>query len=190
VREQALSCLEAIASRAEASGSLDRRSAREALDFLRSFADRCHHGKEEQRLFPLLEARGMPRSGGPTGVLSDEHQLGRKLLLEMAEAIERNALADFALPARWYVELMRAHIAKEDLRLFPMAEQLLSTADDEQLLTSFETAERTEMGQGTHEHYLALAHRLAERLAVPRAAACAACGCAGQPSNGSIQAGR
>jgi len=35
------------------------------IDFLREFADTCHHGKEEEILFPALEVAGIPRDGGP-----------------------------------------------------------------------------------------------------------------------------
>ena len=38
------------------------------VDCLRNFADRCHHYKEEQLLFPLLIDRGIPSAGGPIGV--------------------------------------------------------------------------------------------------------------------------
>ncbi len=45
VIEQVLNCLEIIAQRAEADSKLDTDSANQAIDFLRNFADRCHHGK-------------------------------------------------------------------------------------------------------------------------------------------------
>ncbi len=35
------------------------------VDFIRNFADRCHHGKEEDNLFPAMEKRGIPRQAGP-----------------------------------------------------------------------------------------------------------------------------
>jgi hemerythrin-like domain-containing protein len=176
VIEQVLACLEAIADRAEQSGSLDAESARQALDFFRTFADRCHHGKEETHLFPLLEARGMPRFGGPTGVLLTEHEQGRSLLAAMAAAIERNSPADFIPAARSYAKLMREHIWKEDHRLFLMAGQFLSTTDDEQLVGSFESAEHFEMGEGTHENQVEIANRLADCFGVARATAPVACG--------------
>ena len=46
------------------------------LEFFRTFADRCHHGKEEDCLFPLLEQKGLPREGGPIGVMLHEHGQG------------------------------------------------------------------------------------------------------------------
>lgn len=52
------------------------------LEFFRLFADRCHHGKEEDFLFPLLEREGIPR-GGPIGVMLSVHGRGRELIHEM-----------------------------------------------------------------------------------------------------------
>jgi hemerythrin-like domain-containing protein len=46
-----LDCLEAVADAASGSSELDARSAADILDFLSTFADRCHHAKEEQCLF-------------------------------------------------------------------------------------------------------------------------------------------
>jgi hemerythrin-like domain-containing protein len=60
VIEQVLDCLERIADNCSAQGSLNRESAEAAIDFFRTFADRCHHGKEETYLFPAMEACGFP----------------------------------------------------------------------------------------------------------------------------------
>src|SRR5262245_60786760 len=95
VIEQVLNCLEKLADRCEAGETLDNTSASEALPFFRNFADRCHHGKEEGHLFPLLEARGFSRQGGPTGVMLHEHEEGRGLLTAMARAVERGTPHEF-----------------------------------------------------------------------------------------------
>ena len=47
------------------------------VEFMRTYADRCHHGKEEDLLFPALERRGVPMRGCPVGALLGEHKLGR-----------------------------------------------------------------------------------------------------------------
>src|SRR5262245_578365 len=65
VIEQVLDCLQRIGENAASSGTLDMDSARAALRVLRTFADRCHHGKEEERLFPMLAKRGLPTHVGP-----------------------------------------------------------------------------------------------------------------------------
>ncbi len=177
VIEQVLSCLERLAEHCESGAGLDARSAREALDFFRTFADRCHHGKEEGLLFPLLEARGLPRAGGPTGVMLHEHDEGRRLIAALAAAVEADVPREFARHARAYVHLLREHIGKEDHCLFPMAAAVLTDGDAEVLARSFAGVESSEMGEGTHERYLRLANDLAGRLGVPRATVAAACGC-------------
>jgi hemerythrin-like domain-containing protein len=176
VIEQVLNCLEKLADRCEAGEKLDGPSALEALEFFRNFADRCHHGKEEGHLFPLLEARGLGRQGGPTGVMLHEHEQGRGLVAAMAGAVERGAPREFVRHARAYVKLLREHIRKEDQCLFPMAVGILSGADAEALARRFEHVENAEMGEGTHEQFLQLANDLAERLDIPRAQVAPPCG--------------
>jgi hemerythrin-like domain-containing protein len=176
VIEQVLNCLEKLAERCEAGHELDAVSAREALDFFRNFADRCHHGKEEDCLFPLLEARGLARQGGPTGVMLHEHEEGRRLIAGLASAIDTDSPVEFARQAWAYVRLLRDHIRKEDHCLFPMAAAILSGTDAESLAQLFEHAENADMGEGTHERYLRLANDLADRLGVPRARVASGCG--------------
>ncbi len=180
VIEQVLNVLEVMARQAEGSGVLDTAAACEALDFLRMFADHSHHAKEENRLFPRLEARGLPRNGGPTGVMMYEHELGRGLLGRMATAIESRSANEFAAAAREYVMLLRDHIWKEDHRLFQMAERLLTANDDDELMNGFAAVEHDHLGDGTHEAYLAMATRLADQFGVsssPRVPT--KCGCSG-----------
>ncbi len=182
VIEQVLSCLERIAGQAQQNEKLDGAAARDALDFFRNFADRCHHGKEERHLFPLMEAKGFPRQGGPTGVMLHEHDEGRAhiqamhAVLEQAEAGAAAAVEQFVQHARAYVALLREHITKEDHCLFPMANRAFAPADQQRLLDAFTHVEHEQMGAGTHEHFLDLAQRLADKYGVP-AAPVVACGC-------------
>jgi len=175
VIEQVLASLQAITDQATRQGRLDGVSSRQALDFFRHFADGCHHGKEERHLFPLLESRGFSPSHGPTGVMRHEHEMGRHLLrgmaaeIEQAESGDADALKRFCLHAGTYIQLLRDHIFKEDHRLFPMAEEVLTDRDQDQLAESFAAVESKDMGPGTHEKYLAIANELADRFQVPRA---------------------
>jgi hemerythrin-like domain-containing protein len=136
------------------------------LEFFRIFADRCHHGKEEDCLFPLLEKKGLPRDGGPVGVMLHEHDEGRKLIGMMAEAAEAIAGGETDSDLKWadaaigYALLLRDHIAKENDILFAMAEQLLSESEQAQLVAAFEDVELNKLGAGTHERLHALMDRL------------------------------
>ena len=169
VIEQVLDVLEIMASRAETSGELDAASAGDAVSFFRAFADQCHHGKEEALLFPAMEAKGFAREGGPTGVMMQEHDLGRRCVRGMADAIEKGDAKSFARNGRAYVELLRQHIQKEDHCLFNMADQALNPAEQASLLAAFETVEHDHMGAGTHEKFLKLADDLADRYDVRHA---------------------
>jgi hemerythrin-like domain-containing protein len=185
--EQVLNCLEKIAEACRRDGKLDGRSAREAIDFFRNFADRCHHGKEETHFFPAMEAKGFSREQGPTGVMLREHDAGRSYIRAMNEAVDAAAAGDVDACAKFvhnawsYLDLLREHIQKEDHCLFGMANQTFSDEDQQKLLDAFAHVEAEEMGVDTHEKYLTLANELADRWNVLRAektVACHhACGC-------------
>ena len=165
-----LDCLERIAERANGPEGLDRESAGQALDFFRSFADRCHHAKEEDRLFPALVAKGMPKDAGPIAVMLAEHEQGREALACLGRAVDDagagvpGAAQRFAQYAGTYLTLLREHIQKENQVLFPMADRILGAAEQAQLLGEFEQAESTL--QGTSDRCLSLARGLCERLEV------------------------
>jgi hemerythrin-like domain-containing protein len=172
-----LAALESISRPAVPEERLDLRSAQEALDFLRGFADRCHHGKEEQLFFPALAARGLTRRVGPLAVMASEHEKGRTLLARMADGLAEakqskpGAAARFRSAATTYVALMRAHINKENGILFPLGDGMLSEAEQIALLVGFEHFEHDGMGSGAHERFLDIASGLCERLGLDQAQA-------------------
>ena len=143
---------------------------REVVDFLRTYADRLHHGKEEALLFPAMEARGMPADAGPTAAMRHEHDQGRLLVGRMAdladaEPFDRQA---FAGPALEFVALLRAHIGKEDHILFPMADRMLAESDLDQLGRAYQEAEDRDFDVDVHERYENWARALARRVGVDR----------------------
>lgn len=127
------------------------------VEFFRLFADKCHHGKEEDLLFPAMEGKGFPRHGGPVGVMLIEHDQGRAHMKEMAAASEEIANGDSHAVCRWvaaergYSDLLRGHIQKENNVLFVMAERVLSDDEQAELARGFEKIEIEKMGAGTHE---------------------------------------
>lgn len=155
--ERMLAIVEAATRRLQAGGNVPAEVYLKAADFFKNFADGCHHAKEETRLFPAMERRGIPRMGGPVGVMLAEHEQGRAYVRKMAQAAERyskgdpSAAADLVESGQGYVRLLSQHIAKEDGILFPMAEQVLSGAEQAQLSEEFDVIERERPGE--HEHY-------------------------------------
>ena len=145
---------------------------RKALVFFRHFADQCHHFKEEKVLFPALEEHGIPREGGPIGMMLQEHEEGRAHVKAMVTAVEQlstgNGTADEVLlaHARAYVTLLREHIQKEDDILFRMADEVIPADEQRRILKDFETHEAEEMGAGAHEKYLNMARDLGQEVKV------------------------
>ena len=136
------------------------------IEFFSVFVDQCHHGKEEELLFPALEASGVPREKGPIGVMLAEHQQGRDYIQKMKEAISQydeghqEAAAKLVKNARGYITLLRQHIDKENNVLFPIGDNRLSEKKKEELWEGFETIERQKIGVGKHEEF----HKMIEYL--------------------------
>jgi hemerythrin-like domain-containing protein len=136
------------------------------LDFLKGFVDRCHHGKEEDVLFPELERRGVKRVGGPIGVMLMEHDAGRGHVRAMTDGLDRlrrgeaDAVAAIRGSTRAYRELLQAHIDKENNVLFPMADRLVPDDVAATMIEKFEEIERDRVGAGKHEAYHAMLHHL------------------------------
>lgn len=171
VIERVLDALETAANRLDAGTPVRPGLFLQAADFIRGFADGCHHRKEEGILFPALEAAGIPAEGGPIGVMLFEHEEGRKLTAamraaaEQLEAGESQAAAAVARSALGYVALLRQHIAKENNVLFPMADQVIRGRAQAEVAEGFERVEHEETGQGVHERYLALADAIEQEAA-------------------------
>jgi hemerythrin-like domain-containing protein len=172
--EQVLNCLEKIVEQTDTEKKLEKESALEAIDFCRAFADGCHHAKEEAHLFPMMEANGFSGGCSPVAVMQREHELGRLYVQGMAAAVEAASAGDpealkwFVQHGRSYVTLLREHIHKEDICLFPAADHRLTESDQQQLLAALEKIESEEIGRATHAKYHALADQLADRFGVSR----------------------
>lgn len=163
VIERALAVVDKL-TRAPIEESLE--SWKKALDFIRNFADQCHHLKEEKILFPALEKHGIPREGGPIGMMLLEHEEGRDYVRSMMAAVKlcadeieagKEMLVD---NAKSYLRLLREHIQKEDEILFKIADDVIPADEQTMLLRMFEEHEAKEMGEGVHEKYLRLVEDL------------------------------
>ncbi|MHB0885887.1 MAG: hemerythrin domain-containing protein [Bacillota bacterium] len=161
VIELVLGAIDREARKADQGEPVDPSFFAQAIEFIRTFADRCHHGKEEGILFKAMAEKGVPVQGGPIGVMLGDHEEGRRFVRAAREALDHNDLRAVAENLMKYTALLRQHIMKEDNVLYPMAEQVMSPDEMDDLVKRFETVEREEMGEGTHERYHQLAHTLA-----------------------------
>jgi PAS domain S-box-containing protein len=130
-----------------------------SLDFFETFMDRCHNMKEEKVLFPKLEQRGIPKEGGPIGVMLMEHQKEREFLKAIRGSLDGGESESVLDECKDFAELVKDHVWKEDDTLYPMGKRVLSESDAQKLVIGFEGIEK-ELGKGVHEKY----HELAESL--------------------------
>jgi hemerythrin-like domain-containing protein len=136
------------------------------LEFLSIFVDKCHHGKEEEFLFPALEKTGILREGGPIGVMLNEHEQGRKLVARLKVAVrsytsgDKTAAGSIHVTANEYIALLTQHIVKENTVLFPMADARLNSDKDTELFEAFEQLEQNRIGIGKHAEFHALLDQL------------------------------
>lgn len=164
-----LDAAEREVGRIQDGGTVNADTLEKIVDFFRNFADRCHHAKEETQLFAKMQERGMPGDRGPIAVMLVEHDEGRRRVRAVAEALSQAkkgdslAIASLKENLLAYVQLLRAHIDKEDDILYPMADQLFTPEDQRALTEAFEKIEAEEIGEGVHDKYHRLAHELAER---------------------------
>ena len=154
-----------LAESLEKGEAVEPETLKNMVEFMRIFADKCHHGKEEAQLFPLLEKRGVPVRGCPMGVLIHEHQTGRTLVTGLAEAAEGYQKGDPAARdallknIRGITDLYPGHIWKEDYLLFPMANKVLNAEDQQSLSEEFEKVEEA-IGRDVHQRLAHLADHL------------------------------
>ncbi len=164
--KEMLEVMAIVCDRLESGESVDAEHLNSIVGFIRGFADKCHHAKEEDLFFPAIEKAGIPAYSAIIGVFLLEHKIGREYVKSMADATssyERGnggAAKDFTKFARLYVSLLKQHIAKENNILFKMADKHLSAARQMELMEGFEKLEKEEIGSGKHEEF----ERILERL--------------------------
>jgi hemerythrin-like domain-containing protein len=119
----------------------------DGVAFIRNYADRFHHAKEEDVLFAALVTNGMPRENSPVAAMLMEHDQGRTYVKAM-ETAAGQALAGtagqgaiIAENALAYAELLRGHIAKEDEILYPLAERVIPDSMRDDIIEGYAAAE-------------------------------------------------
>ena len=167
VIEMVLSCLEKVAKDAKVKRRVDEKSAADAIEFFKGFADRCHHGKEEDLLFPALVECGMSNDHGPIAVMNHEHVDGRALTTRFREAARDQNESEVVAAARAYTFLLREHVEKEEHILFEIARQILPPGVADWLVSSFARVEREVLGEHAHRKYADLARQLCAEAGVP-----------------------
>jgi hemerythrin-like domain-containing protein len=115
-----------------------------AVDFIRTYADRTHHGKEEDILFRELAKKSLSQEHKKTmNELIEEHKFARKVTTSLAMALNcynegnEDSINDIAISLQNLVKLYPAHIEKEDKHFFYPCLEYLSTREQDEMLQEF-----------------------------------------------------
>jgi hemerythrin-like domain-containing protein len=164
-----LAALQAMADKLTAGEEVARQDVTDFGRFFRDFADKCHHGKEEDRLFVKMVEAGFPKDSGPIGVMLAEHDAGRQEvrgLLDIGSGsgplseTERDRVVGYASE---FVPLLYAHIQKENNILYPMAQNTIPPEEFELLDQSCAAFDEEIRGQLDVGALVALAADLVRR---------------------------
>ncbi|MPW26822.1 hemerythrin domain-containing protein [Alkalibaculum sp. M08DMB] len=141
------------------------------IDFVRNYADKHHHGKEEELLF-----NRMMNEQGPTaeklvrhGMLV-EHDLGRLNMQELEIALknvmegDEEAKLDVIANAISYTHLLYRHIDKEDNVVYKYAENGLSSDTLEEINRQCIDFEEEARKNNVQEKYITLLEDLEAKL--------------------------
>lgn len=164
--EQVLGSLATFAEKLQAGVALPREELLKFADFFKNYADRCHHGKEEERLFLLMNRHGFPREYGPVGVMLAEHTSGRQQVRALAAIgggsgpLTESEKEQIVAHANEFISLLLSHIQKEDHVLYPMAEQSIPPDQMLKLDASCQEFDQKVVGNKEIERLVRLAHEI------------------------------
>ncbi|MFH1317306.1 MAG: hemerythrin domain-containing protein [Candidatus Woesearchaeota archaeon] len=124
---------------------IDTAFFKKVIDFIKNYADKFHHSKEEDILFK--EFNRSAEEGcvhcNPVEQMLVEHDEGRHNVKMIEEGLAENNKDKLARGARGYIDLIREHIFKEDNILYPMADEALSEEVEKSMLKKFKEIKST-----------------------------------------------
>jgi hemerythrin-like domain-containing protein len=115
----------------------DRQLLLDGVDFIRSYADRFHHAKEEDILFKYFDA-----TQAIIQAMLADHETARAHVRQVEEAVDRRDAKQVAEHLAAYGELLSSHIKKEDEILYPWMDKELTTTQVGELFSRFAAVDR------------------------------------------------
>jgi hemerythrin-like domain-containing protein len=157
--ERMIGVIQRMLGRVLQTHSVDPSFVDTAVDFIRVYADRTHHGKEEDILFRELRKKRMSSQDRQLmDDLVEEHIFARVMTKALVEANSRYrkgdeaVLSDVTSHLDALVSFYPKHILKEDKTFFPASRLYFSDEEDRAMLAAFWEFDR----QMIHEKYQAL----------------------------------
>jgi len=136
--EQMLAAIEVMCKNMAAGRNINVDHLRIAMEWIRDFKGGWHLTREETILFPALASAG-EKQHCTIGKILDEHKREREQFMYMAKAAAglRVARSDankaFCRYSKEYIDLIRAHIHREEEELYPLADKLLDESKQNEI---------------------------------------------------------
>lgn len=124
------------------------------IDFIKNYADRYHHAKEEDILFKMMLENTANMHCNPIPVMLYEHDTGRQYVKGMEDGLKEENREKLIENARGYAYLLQEHIYKEDNVLYPMAEEALNDNQKDLVLVKYKEVETGEFSEENIQKYL------------------------------------
>ncbi|OZV10625.1 hemerythrin [Tissierella sp. P1] len=137
------------------------------IDFVRTYADKHHHGKEEDILFQTMnkEIEKLAKSGAITGMYI-EHDMGRLYMANLEKSLEEfkngndEARLDIIANAISYTDLLYRHIEKENTAMYKFAENMLNDSSKAFIEDECKKVENSATEARIQEKYITLIEEL------------------------------
>ncbi|MEI8138546.1 MAG: hemerythrin domain-containing protein [bacterium] len=113
-----------------------RQTVSGVIDFVRQYADKYHHAKEEDILFKYFDA-----GSDILAVMYKEHEIGRQHVRSALTALEQGDASAIMDHLNAYGVLLKEHIRKEDEILYPWMNRELTDSQVGQLFSKFSTVD-------------------------------------------------
>lgn len=140
------------------------------IDFIRNYADKYHHGKEEEILFKYMQEELSSDIGeGPVRGMFIEHDYARSFVINLEMAIKKykngddESKVDIIANAIGYANLLANHILKEDNVIYKYAASHLSTDTINKINKEIEDLEQSEENINKKKKYLNLIENLGKK---------------------------
>jgi hemerythrin-like domain-containing protein len=160
--EKMIEVMKQKVSEIEEAGEADTDFIDTVVDFIRTYADRTHHGKEENILFYYCEKKVMTREDTKVmHELEQEHEYTRKIVRQLVEAKEnyikgKDTLNTLLEKLNILIDLYPPHISKEDKNFFLKSEKYFTEAELQKMLVQFRDFD----SKMIHEKYKSLVEEL------------------------------
>ena len=142
----------------------------DALTFFINYADKHHHGKEEEILFDYLKEAGGDLEKNLINAMEIEHNWGRLLLQDLENALDeynkgnKAAKLDIIGNAVGYTNLLTRHIDKEDNALFKHSKKTLGPNKLAEFNKQVENFENSSENQANRDKYIKLLENLKQKI--------------------------